>query len=120
LKGEIESTRRVCKEYEETIDHLTSGCPILEKNEYIIRHLYITSLLNLIRKILGIETTEDWYLHIPKSVREHEDITELWNQGVQTDRFWQIGQTIKKKQNLLTERCSRTSHTIKKVLQSET
>jgi hypothetical protein len=26
------------------------------------------------------------YLHIPKSVCEHEDITELWNQGVKTDR----------------------------------
>jgi hypothetical protein len=38
LKEEIESTCRLCKEYEETIDHLTSGCPILAKNEYIIRH----------------------------------------------------------------------------------
>jgi hypothetical protein len=27
-----------------------------------------------------------WYSHIPKSVTEHEDITVLWNQGVQTDR----------------------------------
>jgi hypothetical protein len=34
----IESRRRLCKEYEETIDHLTSGCPILAKNEYVIRH----------------------------------------------------------------------------------
>jgi hypothetical protein len=38
LKEEIESRRRLCKEYEETIDHLTSGCPILAKNEYVIRH----------------------------------------------------------------------------------
>jgi hypothetical protein len=29
LKEEIESRCRLCKEYEETIDHLTSGCPIL-------------------------------------------------------------------------------------------
>jgi hypothetical protein len=34
---------------------------------------------------LGIETTENWYSHIPKSVCQHEDITVLWNQGVQTD-----------------------------------
>jgi hypothetical protein len=38
LKEEIESRCRQCKEYEETVDHLTSGCPILEKNEYIMRH----------------------------------------------------------------------------------
>jgi hypothetical protein len=38
LKEEIESRCRLRKEYEETIDHLTSGCPILAKNEYVIRH----------------------------------------------------------------------------------
>jgi hypothetical protein len=35
---------------------------------------------------LGIETTEIWYSHIHKSICQHEDITVLWNQGVQTDR----------------------------------
>ena len=29
LKEEIESKCRFCKQHEETIDHLTSGCPIL-------------------------------------------------------------------------------------------
>ena len=29
---------RLCKQHEETIDYLTSGCPILVKNEYIMRH----------------------------------------------------------------------------------
>jgi hypothetical protein len=35
---------------------------------------------------LGIETAENWYCHIPKPVTEHEDVTVLWNQGIQTDR----------------------------------
>jgi hypothetical protein len=26
------------------------------------------------------------YSHIPKPVTEHEDITVLWNRGIQTDR----------------------------------
>jgi hypothetical protein len=30
-------------------------------------------------------TTENWYSHIPKSVYQHEDVTVLWNQGIQTD-----------------------------------
>jgi hypothetical protein len=38
LKEEIESKCRLCKQYEETIDHLASGCPILAKNEYLMRH----------------------------------------------------------------------------------
>ena len=33
LKEEIESKRRLCKQHEETIDHLTLGCPILAKKE---------------------------------------------------------------------------------------
>jgi hypothetical protein len=38
LKEEFESIYRLCKEYEGTVDHLTSGYPILAKNEYVIRH----------------------------------------------------------------------------------
>jgi Holliday junction resolvase len=37
-------------------------------------------------KKLGSEITEDWYSHIPKPVTEREDVTVLWNQGIQTDR----------------------------------
>jgi len=36
LKQEIESKYRLCKQHEETLDHLTSGCPILAKNEYLM------------------------------------------------------------------------------------
>jgi hypothetical protein len=87
LKEEIESKCRLCTEYRETIGHLTSGCPILAKNEYIIRRDEVCTHLHYsICKTLGTETTENWYSHIPKSVCEHEDITVLWNQGEQTDR----------------------------------
>jgi hypothetical protein len=86
LKEEIESRFQLSKEYEETIDHLTSGCPILAKNEYVIRHDKVcTHLQYSICKTLGIETTENWYSHIPKPVCQHEDITVLRNQGIQTD-----------------------------------
>jgi hypothetical protein len=52
LKEEIESRCRLCKEYEETIGHLTSGCPILAKNENVIDmiksvHIYITQYVNI-------------------------------------------------------------------------
>ena len=38
LEEEIESKCWLCKQHEETIDHLASGCPILAKNEYLMRH----------------------------------------------------------------------------------
>ena len=49
LKEEIESKCKLCKQHEETIDHLTSGCPILAKNEYLMRHdsLFRFALLNM-------------------------------------------------------------------------
>jgi hypothetical protein len=43
-------------------------------------HIYIT-----LCKTLDIKTTENCYSHITKSVCQNEDITVLWNQGVQTD-----------------------------------
>jgi hypothetical protein len=59
LKEEIYSKCRLCKRHEETIDHLTSGCFILARNEYLMRHdkafadsRYSTCIA------LGIETTD--------------------------------------------------------------
>ena len=43
LKEEIESKCQLCKQHEETIDHLTLGCPILAKNEYLMRHNKVCS-----------------------------------------------------------------------------
>ena len=49
----------VCKQHEETIDHLTSGCPILAKNKYLMRHDKVCTHLHYsICKALGTETTD--------------------------------------------------------------
>jgi hypothetical protein len=56
-------------------------------NEYVIRHDKVCTHVHYsICKTSGIETTENRYSHIPKPVCQHEDITVLWNQGIQTDR----------------------------------
>ena len=87
LKEETESKCRLCKQHEETIDHLNSGCPILVKNEYLMRHYKVCSHLHYsICKTLGTETTDKWYTHMPKPVYEKGDVTVLWNQAVHTDR----------------------------------
>jgi hypothetical protein len=87
LKEGVDSKRQLCKQHEETTDHLTSGCPILAKNEYLMRHDKIGAHLHYsICKATGIETTDTWYTHTDRPVCEHEDVTVLWNQGVHTDR----------------------------------
>ena len=82
LKEETESKYRLCNQHEETIDHLTSGCPILAMKEYLMSHdKGCTHLHYSICKALGIETTEKWYIHthMPKPVYDEGDVTVSWN-----------------------------------------
>ena len=114
LKEEIECKYRLCKQQEETIDHLTSGCPILAKNEYLMRHDKVCSHLHhSICKALDIENTDKWYTHMPKPVYENGDVTLLWNQAVHTDREVTANRPdiiIKKdkRENMHTDRCGNT------------
>ena len=87
LKEETENKCRLSKQQEESIDHLTSGCPILAKKEYLMRHDKVCTHFHYsIFKALGSETTDKWYTHMPKPVHEKGDVTVLWNQAVHTDR----------------------------------
>ena len=59
----------------------------MAKNEYLMRHDKVCTHLHYsIYKALGTETTDKWYIHMPKPVHEEGDITVLWNQAVYTDR----------------------------------
>ena len=83
----IESICRLCKQHEETNDHLTSGCHILAKNGYLMSHDKVCTHLHYsICKALGTETINKWYTHMPKPVCEEGDVTVLWNQAVHTQR----------------------------------
>ena len=87
MKEEIESKCRLCKQHEETTEHLTSECPILAKNEYLTRHDKVCAHLHYsICKALGIETTDKWHTYMSKPAHEEGDVTVLWNQAVHTDR----------------------------------
>jgi hypothetical protein len=61
LKEEVGSNCRLCKQHEETADHLTSGRPILAKNEYLMRHDKVGGHLHYsICKAVGIGATGRW------------------------------------------------------------
>ena len=71
LKEETESKCRLCKQHEETIDHITSGCPILAKKEYLMRHNKVCAHLHYsICTALGIKMTGNGK-HPSKPVCEH-------------------------------------------------
>ena len=78
---------RICGKFEETIDHIVSGCPELAKTEYIARHDKVAAYIHWeICKKYGLETPSQWYKHQPCVVAENEDITILWDMPIHTDR----------------------------------
>jgi hypothetical protein len=78
---------RVCDTYDETVDHILSGCPQLAKTEYLERHNRIAKYIHWsLCHSHGIEAPEKWYEHKPTTVMENSDVTLLWDMPVATDR----------------------------------
>ena len=92
LKEEIESKCRLCKQHEEPIDHLTSGCPILAKNEYLMRHDKVCAHLYSICKALKRQINGT---HTCPSQCTKREMSQCCG--------------IKKTQNMLTDRCRNIS-----------
>ena len=77
----------MCNKYDETIDHIVSGCPELAKTEYIHRHDKAASYIHWkVCHNYNIKTSEKWYDHEPETVTENEDVTILWDMPIHTDR----------------------------------
>ena len=62
---------RLCHEHDETIEHITSGCPALAKKEYLERHDKVLIYLHWkICKHYNIAVPFRWYEHKPSTVVE--------------------------------------------------
>jgi hypothetical protein len=79
---------------------------MVAKNIYIVRHDKVcTHLRHSINEKLSVSTAENWYLHIPKAVCEHEDITGYGIKRCREVLDNRLGVIIKNKtQNLLNDR----------------
>jgi glycosylphosphatidylinositol transamidase (GPIT) subunit GPI8 len=90
LNTETDSKCRLCQQFDETIEHIISACPILAEEQYIKRHDRVCAQLHFnICKETGVKLDKKhWYEHVPKSVETSQEskVTRLWNQQVQTDR----------------------------------
>jgi len=90
LNTETDSKCRFCQQFEETIDHIISACPILAKEHYIKRHDRVCAQLqfNICKETVVQLDRKHWYEHVPKSVETSPEskVSILWNQQVQTVR----------------------------------
>ena len=78
---------RICKQYDETVKHIITGCPILATKEYIERHNKVAAHIHYNTcKHYGINVNEQWYAHEPKNVETNEKVTILWDTQIHTDR----------------------------------
>ena len=78
---------RYCGQFDETIDHLVSGCPILAKNEYIERHNKVGQYIHWkVSQWYGLPTADSWYKQQTPPVIENGRSKILWDFGIQTDR----------------------------------
>jgi hypothetical protein len=90
LNTETDSKCRLCQQFDETIEHVITACPILAKEEYMKRHDRVCAQLHFNTcKETGVKLgKKHWYKHVPKSIETSQGgkVTILWNQKVQTDR----------------------------------
>lgn len=88
LKLNTDDKCRLCKTQPEHINHIVSGCEILAKHEYLLRHNKVCTYLhyNVCQHYKFPNIPDKWYKHQPEPVVQHEDITILYDQQIRTDR----------------------------------
>ena len=67
----MESKCRICSQYEETVDHIASGCEVLAKTEYIYRHHNAADGINMSQTVMH---------------NKDSNILIIWDMPVNTDR----------------------------------
>lgn len=78
---------RICGRFQETVDHIISGCPELAKTEYLQRHNKVAAYIHWnICKSKNIQVTDKWYEHTPETITDNGDTTIIWDMPVHTDR----------------------------------
>ena len=83
----VSSKCRMCGTHDETVQHILCSCPKLAQTEYKKRHDVVRRVIHWeVCKEYGVECSDKWYEHSPKSVEENEEVKLLWDFTIQTDR----------------------------------
>ena len=79
---------RMCRNHNETIDHILSACPKLAQTEYKARHDRIAAALHWsLCKVFGFKHAKYWYEHRAEKVLENDDVKLLWDFHIQSDHM---------------------------------
>ena len=86
MKNRADPRCRICTQYEETIDHLISGCPTLAPNEYLNRHIREPNTST--GKSVSIMEPNMLKNGINSSQKPSQKliVTILWDYSIQTDK----------------------------------
>ena len=77
----------MCGSHNETVQHILCSCPKLAQTEYKKRHDVVGRVIHWeLCKEYGVECSDKWYEHSPKSIKENEEVKLLWDFTIQTDR----------------------------------
>ena len=78
IKNALDPHRRICRKFEEWIDHIVAGCWVFGKTEYIYRQNKTAACTHWkICRGYEIYTTEKWYEHQPTTLTENSEVTIL-------------------------------------------
>lgn len=87
IKNGADPKCRMCEKFDETIDHLVSGCPVIRPTEYKARHDRVGQYIHWkICQHFKAPHSKNWYEHKPEAVVETKNATILWDFPIQTDR----------------------------------
>ena len=78
---------RLCKEQNETVHHIVSGCKMLTGTKYVYRHNQIAKYVHwCILKEQGVKVNNSWLKHVPENVTTKNDVTVMWDTPIITDK----------------------------------
>ena len=81
-----DSKCRLCKQHDETIQHIITGCTKLAGTAYMERHNQVALIVyRNICKTYNIETPKNWWEY-PEKVVENDQAKILWDFHIQTDK----------------------------------
>ena len=86
-KTSTDSKCRLCKEKDETVDHLVSCCSKIAQTDYKERHNKVATMLHWnICKKYGFAASNNWWEHQVEKVLENDNAKVLWDFKIQTDK----------------------------------
>ena len=84
LYGHFKCQTRLCRDRNETINHMINECIKLEKKS--IRHAWVGNVIKWeLCKQLKFDHRNKWYMHTPESVLDNETRKFLWGFEIKTD-----------------------------------